>query len=57
MQLWVIKRELGFLVANDILPGFHFSDVVCGLVLEINKPCGQSVSSPQDPGADVCCSQ
>lgn len=56
-----IRSDLSFndlsLVANDLLPSFCFSDVACVLVLEINKQCGQSIPSPEDPGTDACCSQ
>lgn len=48
LQMWVIEKGLDSSVAND-LPGFHFNDVACGLIFEINKQCGQSVSSPEDP--------
>lgn len=47
-----MMRELGSLVAND-LPGFHFGDIFCGFIFEINKQCVQNVSSPENPGAGV----
>lgn len=49
LQTWIIKKGPDSSVANDLLPGFHVHDVACGLMLEINKQRGQSVSGPEDP--------
>lgn len=45
LQTWVMEKGLDSSVANDLLPGFHFNDVACGLTLEINKQCGQCFKS------------
>lgn len=49
LQMWVIKKGLDSLVPNDLLFGFQMNGVSYVLVLEINKQCGQSVLSSEDP--------
>lgn len=49
LQMWVIKKGLDSLVPNDLLFGFHMNGVAYVLVLEINKQCGHSVLSSEDP--------